>query len=296
MMAIPDAVAPEGRLALRQSPEPPLPEALLAIVRARTGVDFSVYRPDTIRRRIANRMLSLGIDTISAYCDLLLTRESEPLQLLERLTIKVSRFYRHAPAFDALRGGLLRELAAARGGAPVRIWSIGCGCGEEPYTLAMLLDEAGLSGVVHASDIDPAALERAAAAIYPQAALSELPAALAARYLEPVPCRPGQFRVRDVLRGRVQLSRQDVTSLPAPADDERFDLICCRNVLIYLQRHLHEPILESLRSRLSDGGLLCLGEAEGLPPTLATAFEALPRQTHIFRAVGESRLRCRSTT
>lgn len=253
----------------------PVLEAILALVRQRTGLDFSRYRVATVRRRIQNRMSSLGIPTLAAYLRVLSGPEDEATLLAARMTIKVSRFYRNAPSFDLLRRVIVPELARRRG--PVRMWSAGCGCGEEPYTLAMLLDEAGIDGTVDATDVDDGALAAVAAATYPASAASELPAELAARYLEPA--GPGLVRVAAAARRRVRTSRHDVTSGAAPGS--RFDLIACRNVLIYLQRELQERTLRSAHAALHPAGFLFLGEAEWPSPPLALA--PVDRRARIFR-------------
>lgn len=248
-------------------------------------MDFSGYRPATVERRIRSRMISLGLTSFMDYLALLRSCRSEPLRLIERITIKVSRFYRHAPAFDCLRERVLPQLARQRGGAPVRIWSLGTGAGEEAYTLAMLLDEAGVPGTVEACDVDPAACEIARIGIYPSSALVELPPELAERYLEPSGTlrHPG-FQVRDTLRPRVRFSVYDATRPGPPPGEGCFDLIACRNLLIYLQLAAQEQVLRHLRNALAEEGFLCLGEAEWPTPAVLGTLEPLPHRTRLFQA------------
>jgi chemotaxis methyl-accepting protein methylase len=156
---------------------------ILQVLRERTGTDFASYRLPTVARRTVNRMISVGAATYADYLQFLRQREGEAARLLEHVTIKVSRFYRHAPTFDTLRREVLPELARHAEGRPITVWSIGCGCGEEPYTLAMLFAEAGLSCIIEATDIDPAALQRAALGYYTDAAFFELPKDLRERYI-----------------------------------------------------------------------------------------------------------------
>lgn len=257
--------------------------AILQLLRERTGADLSRYRPTTVSRRVLNRMISVGSSTFEHYLALLRADEHEALRLLDRVTIKVSRFYRNPVTFDALRLTVLPALAAANPGRPLRIWSAGCGCGEEPYTLAMLLDEAGIPGTVEATDIDPGALERAALGRrYVSATLSELPLELRNRYLEP---EDGGYTVRKSLRDRVRFSRHDLSAELGPPAGGAFDLIACRNVLIYFARGPQERAMHALRAGLAEGGYLCLGEAEWPLPSVAPSLEALPVKTRIFRAV-----------
>jgi chemotaxis methyl-accepting protein methylase len=260
--------------------------AILKTVRTRTGVDFACYRAPMVHRRVLNRMTSLGVKTFEHYRELLDRSDWESQQLVERVTIKVSRFYRHAPTFDRLRTEVLPQLAAARAGRPLRIWSVGCGWGEEPYTLAMLLVEAGIPGVIEASDIDPIALTTAQAAEYPASELEELPSTLAARYLEPSP--PGSrhpIRVSRTIRSRVRFSRYDIIGDASPPGEGRFDLICCRNVLIYLQRETQQRVVERLRGFIEGAGVLCLGEAEWPPHSVEITVRALSPKTRLFQAL-----------
>lgn len=261
-------------------------DAILAVLCDRTGCDFSGYRLPTVYRRIRNRMISLGVGDFADYLTLLKTTEGETAQLLTRVTIKVSRFYRNAGTFDVLRRRVIPDLAAARSGAPLRVWSAGCGYGEEPYSLAMLLDEAGVAGIVEASDIDPAALDYARVGVYAVEAAAGLPAELIDRYLERVHIGDREcYRVRDSLRQRVRFARHDLLSPACPPGDGSFDLLCCRNVLIYLQRDTQDQLQQRLRRTVAAGGFLCLGEAEWPSKSVAASLAPLGRKTYLFRAL-----------
>lgn len=256
--------------------------AILALLRERTGIDFSHYRPSTIRRRILNRMISVGANTFEHYLGILRANEGESVQLLQRVTIKVSRFYRNASTFDVLRHQAIPELARRRAGVPLRIWSAGCGCGEEPYTLAMLLEEAGAPGIVEATDIDPTALHAAKLAHYSDASLTELPSVLRERYLEAADDRS---LVCESIRRRVRFSHHDLASQEdPPGAGSLFDLVCCRNVLIYFDQSIQEQAMRGLRRAVRSGGYLCLGESEWPMPSIAAYLDALPHRTRVFRA------------
>ena len=259
-----------------------LVRAILEIVRSRTGLDFSGYRTATIRRRIGSRMAVIGVRTLAEYERFLAGADAETVPLVERLTIKVSRFYRNPVTFDCLREQVVPGLMEAARGGPLRFWSAGCGYGEEAYTLAMLLDEAGAPGTVQATDIDVIALELARVAIYPPDALADLPPDLTSRYLEPVTHRGERwYRVCDALRSRVRFAQHDLTTTaPVPVDGP-VDLVTCRNVLIYLERPVQATAVFNLRRALAPGGFLCLGESEW--PPASAAFEPLDFRTRIFR-------------
>lgn len=254
---------------------------ILQLLHERTGTDFASYKLPTVARRTLNRMVSVGAVTFADYLQFLRQREGEAARLLEHVTIKVSRFYRDATTFDMLRRQVLPELARQADGRPLAVWSVGCGCGEEPYTLAMLFAEAGVSCVIQATDIDPAALRRAARGYYADAALIELPKDLRERYLVR---GDGFHEVSPELRAQVRFSHHDVlSSLPPPGDGE-FDLVCFRNLLIYLGYEIQDQALHSVRRAVRHEGYLCLGEAEWPSAAIATTLRSLADATRIYRA------------
>lgn len=262
--------------------------SILAEMRERTGVDFSRYRPGTVERRIGNRMISLRMESFATYLARLKVSAEEAQHLLHRMTIKVSRFYRNAAAFDMLRARVLPALAEQARGAPLRFWSAGCGNGEEAWTFAMLLDEAGHPGEVLGTDIDPEALAAAHRGVYAADAACDLPAPLAARYLQPE--REGArrvLRIADSLRSRVSFTRHDLLFAAAPGWSG-FDLIACRNVLIYLQSEGRKEVFRVLRRALRPGGALFLGEAEWPPEALLSSLQVLDRHERIFRAAASA--------
>jgi chemotaxis methyl-accepting protein methylase len=260
--------------------------AILEALLERTGADLSRYRLATVARRVTNRMVAVGAASFEQYLHLLLTDAREALHLLERVTIKVSRFYRNAPTFDALRDEVIPALLASAAGRALRVWSAGCAYGEEAYTLAMLLDEQGAAGTVDATDLDPAALSAAETGRFPDAAAAELPQELRARYCSSA---PHEFVVADAIRERVRFMRHDlIAPVPPPGDGEPYDLVCCRNVLIYLAPGTKEQALHTIRNAVRPGGFLCLGEAEWPLRPIAASLQALAHKTRIFRAIASS--------
>lgn len=256
--------------------------AILGRVRGMTGLDFSRYREATMRRRVHNRMMVLGLATLEQYAQRLESDADESRRLVERLTIKVSRFYRNAPVFDLLRSKLLPELAAGRAPRGLRLWCAGCGRGEEAFTLAMLLEEGCIQGRVLATDIDPAALQAAAEGAYRDEALVELPAALRERFLTRDP-DGRRWRVREALRARIEFCRHDLLG-PLQPRERSFDLVACRNLVIYLQRDMHERALGQLRRALAAGGVLVLGEAEWPSPAVEDTLQPIAPRLRVFGA------------
>lgn len=255
-------------------------EDILRVVHDTTGVDFSAYRPQTAERRIRTRMTAMGINDHADYARLLRDSTDEMQLLIDRLTIKVSRFYRNPSVFDALRSQVLPELA--RLGRPVRLWSAGCSRGEEAYTLAMMLEEASLPGEVVATDVDPLALEAVRKASYTEAAITDLPASWATHFLRPSSQAPRSYEVSEAVKQRVVVEQADLMA-PALHRGALFDLICCRNVLIYWNSAAQRTMLNHLLSRLQGGGWLCLGEAEWLDP-VALKLDVASARLRLFRS------------
>lgn len=253
----------------------------LDIVRNRRGVDFRGYRRATIERRLLNRILSSRAPSPAAYLAGLRASDGETDRLIATLTVKVSRFFRNAPVFEALRDLVQNDLRERFAGQALRVWSAGCGNGEEAYTLAMVL--GATPGEVWGTDIDGSALAGAAAGCYPEEALRELPPALADEFLERT--EPGTVTVRDHLRRRVRFLRHDLAGAATPPPGPGFHVVCCRNVVIYFDLAVQRRAMQLVVDSLAPGGVLCLGEAEW-EGDLAWALEPIDRRRKLYRRRG----------
>jgi Methylase of chemotaxis methyl-accepting proteins len=241
--------------------------ALARQITKTSGFSLGAYKDKCIRRRIAVRMRACGVHTYDDYRALLERSPNEYDRLRDALTINVTRFYRNAETWNLLRRDVLpRMLDSHR--AEVRVWSAGCASGEEPYTLAVLaadhLDRAGRGDglarlTIDATDIDHASLDRARAACYRSEGLTELPDDLAGPYFETVGT---ERRVIDRVRRRVRVHQLDL-SREAPLRID-YDLILCRNVVIYFDRYMQERLFQVFVDSLVPGGYLVLGKVETL--------------------------------
>jgi chemotaxis protein methyltransferase CheR len=231
------------------------------------GVILEAYKDKCVRRRIAVRMRACGVHTYADYQALLERSPQEYECLRDALTINVTRFYRNADTWSLLRRELVPALVDG-GRREFRAWSAGCSSGEEPYTLAMLvaehLEQAGRPEAlgrtrIEATDIDRVCLDRARAAIYRREMLSELPPELTAAYFQPA---GSDLRVVERVRRLVTLSELDL-SRQRPLRRE-YDLILCRNVVIYFDRATQERLFQVFADSLAPGGYLVLGKVETL--------------------------------
>lgn len=259
---------------------------------ARTGHHYYEDKERLLRERLRQRVQALKLPSLTAYAQLLngeraQDAEVEWRQLEDLITIGETYFFRYADHFEALKNTVLPELIARN--APtkhLRIWSIGCSTGAEPYSVAILLRE--LLGAefddwriaIIGGDISERALDAARKAHYGAWALRTLTDADKARYFDRVDQRSWALKASYKF---VRFERQNILNLLSPTPPlswSGFDLILCRNVLIYFSPDKAVALTKALKARLNEGGALLLGHAEAtldLDPVLilpiATEFE-----------------------
>jgi two-component system CheB/CheR fusion protein len=262
-------------------------EALLAImhrVHERTGHDFNRYKRATVLRRIERRLQVTQQPTLPAYAAFLQNKPQETALLLQDMLISVTNFFRDRTAFDALERVVVAELFEDHvPRAQVRAWVAGCATGEEAYSVAMLLLEHSQSaseatGVqVFATDIDERALAAGRAGLYAESIAIDVPPVRLRQFFER---QPGQYVVSRALRERITFS---VHNLLRDPPFSRLDLVCCRNLLIYLDRAAQRQVLETFHFALRPGGLLFLGSAE-TADAAPEHFVIVDRKHRIYRA------------
>lgn len=233
------------------------PEFKAAILK-RTGIDLNAYKEAQMLRRISALMAGRGAADFVAYLRLLDKDPTAYREFLERITINVSEFFRNPERFQELNDRFLPELLDMACGRQLKTWSAGCAAGEEAYSLAILLMEEapGKSLPVLATDLDVEALKEAEAGRYPAARLKNVPLPLRERYFE----QDGDFLVvRPFLRSRVRFRQHDLLRDPY---EEGFDLILCRNVVIYFTEQAKELLYARFARALRPGGILFTGATE----------------------------------
>jgi len=250
------------------SPEERAFRALTEKITQARGVCCDAYKDRCLKRRIAVRMRARGVHSFADYSRLLDSDGHEYDRLLDALTINVTKFFRNAETWVAL-APFLAERWRVRSGA-VAVWSAGCASGEEPYTIAAALAETARTtstsewlprASVLATDIDRKSLERAQVARYPAAAFSETPPEVLRRWIEP-PAADGTRTPVPAVRSLVTVQRHDLTTGRPPGGP--FDLVVCRNVVIYFDRETQERLFQLFATTLHPEGLLLLGKVETL--------------------------------
>ncbi len=221
-------------------------------------------------KRIGRRLGELGLADLQQYRAYLADHPEEWEIVDGSCRITISRFGRDRRVFEVLGTVVLPRLAGRvlRQGSPtIRVWSAGCGAGEEPYSLALIAEAHSNSRVARApirilaTDADGHQLDRARCAEYPASALRELPSSLRERGFEPL--EEDTYRLRDRFRGAVEFRLQDLRrQMPAGP----FQLILCRNLTFtYFEVDLQLTVLSDLLARLAAGGYLVVGSHEQLP-------------------------------
>ncbi len=247
----------------------------LALLNARRGVDFSGYKAATLRRRIERRMALCGAETTADYVRILQGTPQELDALYEDLLINVTEFFRDPDAFEVLTTTVLPRLLHNRTAeAPLRIWSVGCSTGQEPYSIAICVLEALKSRPdripvkIFATDVSERSLEIARRGLYRSEECAVIDPQQRARFFEP---EGERLRVRKPVRDLCVFARHDVTQDPPFSG---IDLVCCRNLLIYLDAATQARALQTLHYALRPGGVLMLGQAESVGSS-EDAFEPL---------------------
>jgi len=234
----------------------------------RTGMSFGENKRQYIERRIAERMARIGTASFAAYMTLLRASGAEIEALINSFTVNETYFYREEHQLCCLGGSLLPDIIAHRGpGDLVRIWSVPCSTGEEPYSIAIwLLENWALVDAYNieivGSDIDTQVLEAAIEGEYGERALSRLPAALVARYFGPAADRQRQI-IQD-LRESVRFTAANLIDAASCAAHGQFDVVFCRNVLIYFDDASRLAASRNLYDALTPGGFICLGHTESM--------------------------------
>lgn len=236
----------------------------------RTGIQLGIGKRYFVDRRVEERMAATGAATLRGYLLQLRYDDAEGAELqrlINALTINETYFYREEYQLRALSAEIMPELAARHGSAPLRLWSLPCSTGEEPYSLALHLMEnwPGLDSVdveILGSDIDTGVLARARAGLYAARSVQYLPPEVLARHFR----REGEdWRIAPALRDAVRFSTLNLNDAAAMRRQRGLhDVIFCRNLLIYFDDSSRRAAAESLYEALRPGGFLCLGHSESM--------------------------------
>ncbi len=238
-------------------------QKIIQILRTATGVDFSLYKIGTIKRRVARRMILHRIESLERYESFLQHNPSEVTALYQDIFIHVTHFFREPETFAALQRKVLPKLIAKRPkGEPLRVWIPGCSTGEEAYSIAITLLEflekrAPATPVqVFGTDISAPAVDTARAGTYSETAVANVSPERLKRFFVKV---GDSYQIGKPVRDRCVFARHDLGRDPPFS---RLDLISCRNVLIYMSTALQGRVLSLFHYALKPAGFLLLGKSE----------------------------------
>jgi len=242
---------------------------LCEFIYRRTGMVFTETRRYYVERRVADRMVVTGSTSFPTYfARLRADLGGEIEQFINACTVNETYFYREDHQLHCLTRDLLGIRTAAKvPGGTVRIWSVPCSSGEEPYSIAMWLLENwpavdAYDVEIVGSDIDTEMLEAARTGIYGRRALMRLSAELIDKYFRPVD--EERWRIIEDLRQSVRFSLVNIIDAAETRPHGRFDVIFCRNVLIYFDDMSRRVAAENLYESLLPGGYICLGHTESM--------------------------------
>jgi chemotaxis protein methyltransferase CheR len=257
---------------------------LLDEVERVTDFDARFYRKSTLIRRVDSRIRETRSVTCRNYLSYLKNNPSEYERFLEALTINVTDFFRDKSVFHNLKRNILPDIIRNikdKKRKVMRIWSIGCSRGQEPYSMAILLKEISEKNknnvqiFIRATDMNRAALRKAKLAIYNEEEVKSVPTQFLKKYFEKV---HDAYRVRKELRELVRFNRHDLIKGNSLG---KFHLILCRNLFIFFEPQLQEKILKKIHTSLKRNGILVLGKAETLKDD--SLFRCIAAQNRIYR-------------
>ncbi len=259
-------------------------EALKELLVQERGLDLEAYKESCIYRRIFLRVRSSGYESLGSYYRALVRDPEELDRLFQYLTIHVTEFFRNPVAYDYLKRRILPKiLLESRNAAKLRIWSVGCSSGEEPYSLAMLMlkarAELGVSTPfkILATDIDETILEKGKKGYYSGDSLKNVESKDLVRYF----VQEGDgYQVREELAKVISFRQANVLT-DRPGHEK--NLIVCRNLLIYLSRVRQEKVIKRFADFLVPSGYLMLGKAETLIGQNRIYFHNISPSERIYR-------------
>jgi chemotaxis protein methyltransferase CheR len=235
----------------------------------RTGLSFTEGKRYFIDRRLEDRIAATGSPSFQAYFSLLRADADHEIEhLINSFTVNETYFFREDHQLRCMTSSLLSTVIAHRPpGSTVRIWSMPCSTGEEPYSIALWLMENWpevdrYNVEIVGSDIDTRALKAAAEGTYGDRALMRLSRDVVSRYFSPV--ADGRHQIDEGLRDSIQFTRTNIIDARDMAGYRDFDVIFCRNVLIYFDDASRRQAAENLYDCLRPGGFICLGHSESM--------------------------------
>lgn len=228
----------------------------IANIKKKTGIDLSLYKEAQMKRRLTSLYEKKGFRSFGEFFHSLNKDQELMGEFLDRMTINVSEFYRNRKRWEVLEKKILPRLLKEN--PRIKIWSAACSTGEEPYTIAMIMSKfMPLSKIqILATDIDENVIARAKMGLYPERSLNEVPSDIKTKYFTK---EGALYKVSDDIKKTVTFKKQN---LLADHFGGPFDLIVCRNVLIYFTEEAKDELYHKFSAALRSGGIFFVGSTE----------------------------------
>lgn len=226
---------------------------------AKAGIDLDLYKEAQMKRRINNLVMRKGFKGFTEYFDFVVKDKDEFASFIEYLTINVSEFFRTPEKFSELETTIIPELL--KRSSKLNIWSAGCSIGAEPYSLAMILAEKtpGARHRILASDLDVDILEKAKEGIYTENELKAISLGRKQKYF--TKNENNKYVVSPDIKAKIEFRRHNLLKDPF---ESNFDLILCRNVVIYFTEEAKDKLYRNFFQALKPGGILFVGGTEAV--------------------------------
>ncbi len=236
------------------------------------GIKLPDFKKTMVEGRLQKRLRKTGIPSFSAYIDLVFSKhgKEELLEMIDAISTNKTDFYRESSHFDFLTGTLLPKFTKEHAGQKLKIWSAAASSGEEIYTIAMVMEEynSTINGAINYSilgtDISVEKLKTAISAIYPEDRIKDIPVLIRDKYLmKSKDSSRKVVRFIPSIRSKAQFKRLNLMDNRYDVDDD-YDIVFCRNVLIYFDKDLQERVINKLCEKLKPGGYFFLGHSESI--------------------------------
>ncbi|MBS4199504.1 protein-glutamate O-methyltransferase CheR [Bacillus sp. FJAT-49732] len=225
-------------------------------IKQKTGIDLSLYKEAQMKRRLTSLYQKKGFSSFKEFYAGILSDQQNMYDFLDKMTINVTEFFRNSKRWEVLENKILPRLLSKK--KKLKVWSAASSTGEEPYTISMILSRyMPLDQIsILATDIDDQALAAAKAGIYSERSLAEIPSSLLTTFFK----KEGSvFKIDETIKKTVDFRKLNLLGDPFQKD---FDLIICRNVLIYFTEEAKDDLYKKFSNSLADDGVLFVGSTE----------------------------------
>jgi chemotaxis protein methyltransferase CheR len=231
------------------------------LINSTSGINFTEINRPILESRLKERLRQLQKSSIAEYYDILIKNEPEQKELLDLVTTNLTKFFRNIEHFNALEKTVLPDLKQKKENKTLRVWSAGCSTGEEPYTTAMVLHEnlePGWKVEILASDISFNSLVKAKEGFYTADRIVGIPEKYMKKYMVMI---GNGYYIKDDIKKMIQF---DYHNLKNRGGQSNFDIIFCRNVIIYFDKEAQERTINNFYNVMNDYGYLFIGHSESL--------------------------------